>query len=97
LHLSCPKFKDCPKRTEEHGFLGLQPEVDEGSGESERIRKCRRRGRRRRSSFQGSRRSEELRRICMDGWVMAGAIGFSQGYAKAWQGWQSPKQAGSSP
>jgi hypothetical protein len=44
-----------------------------------------------------SRRSEELRRICMDGWVMAGAIGFSQGYAKAWQGWQSPKQAGSSP
>jgi hypothetical protein len=33
----------------------------------------------------------------MDGWVMAGAIGFSQGYAKAWQGWQSPKQAGSSP
>ncbi len=44
-----------------------------------------------------SRRSEELRRICMDGWVMAGAIGCSQGYAKAWQGWQSPKQAGSSP
>jgi hypothetical protein len=45
----------------------------------------------------GGHSSEELRRICMDGWVMAGAIGCSQGYAKAWQGWQSPKQTGSSP